>query len=98
MIQNALAIAVIVYGVLVLAVLGHCTFLLPFKITIWKQYANVLLSLSAVLILNLFAASYLLLRRLGLRDTGDKLSHLEKQLRGSRTISEELTERIKQRK
>ena len=98
MIKNALAVAVVVYAALVLAVLGQCTFLMPFKIDIWRQYAEVLLWVSVVLILNLSAVIYLLLRRLGLRDTGDKLSHLEKQLRGKRTISEELTERILQRK
>lgn len=98
MIRNALAVAVVVYAALALFVLGQCSFLMPVKIAIWSQYAEVLLWVSVALILNLSAVTYLLLRRLGLRDTGDKLSHLEKQLRGERTISEELTERIQQRK
>jgi hypothetical protein len=46
---------------------------------------------------NVFAGCYVFFRRLSLKDTGDKLAHLEKQLRGRLTISEELTERILER-
>jgi len=47
-----------------------------------------------VLFLNLLAGFFLLTRRLLLKDTGQKLAHLEKQLRGRESISEELSRRI----
>jgi len=46
--------------------------------------------------LNLFAAFYLICRKLFLKDTGEKLAHLEKQLRSGGTISEELSRRLKE--
>ncbi len=98
MIRNALAAALVAYLVLVGIVLKECAFLAPLRRAIWDEYGERLLWLSALLILNLFGAIYGALRTLALRNTGDKLSHLEKQLRGGTTISAELTERILQRK
>jgi H+/Cl- antiporter ClcA len=98
MIQNALAAALVIYAVLVAVLLKECVFLASDRGRIWTEYGEHLVWLSLLLILNLFAAIYCLLRKLALKDTGDKLSHLEKQLRGRTTISEELTERILQRK
>jgi hypothetical protein len=43
---------------------------------------------------NLFAACYAMGRALFLKDTGEKLAHLEKQLRSGATISHELTRRL----
>ena len=97
MIQNALAAAVAIYVVLLGTVLQECVFLARHRKYIWESYGEVLLWLSLLLILNLFAGCCAFLRRLSLKDTGDKLAHLEKQLRGRMTISEELTERILER-
>ena len=98
MIQTAVAIALVLYAVLAGALLKECAFLAPLRVIIWEQYGEILLWFSLILVLNLFAGSYALLRKLALKNTGDKLSHLEKQLRGRTTISDELTERILQRK
>lgn len=46
--------------------------------------------------LNIFALIYVAVRKLLLKDTGRKLAHLEKQLRTGQSISEELTERLKE--
>jgi|SRR5579883_376579 len=98
MIRNALAVTLILYLVLVGTVLKECVFLAPYKVYIWHHYHAQIICFSLGLVLNVFSGVYMLLRRLALKDTGDKLSHLEKQLRGTRTISEELTERIMERK
>jgi hypothetical protein len=45
---------------------------------------------------NLTAAFYSIGRRLFLKDTGQKLAHIEKQLRTDDTISEELSHRLKE--
>lgn len=98
MIQTALAIALVLYVAIAGVLLRECAFLMPFRVIIWEQCGEILLWFSLALVLNLFAGIYAVLRKLALKDTGDKLSHLEKQLRGRTSISDELTERILQRK
>jgi len=94
MIQNALAGAIVVYAVIAGVLLKECVFLAPLRASLWEQFGTWIIGFSLVLILNLFAGFYLLFRKLALKNTGDKLSHLEKQLRGNASVSEELTERI----
>lgn len=98
MIRNALAAALVIYVLLVGIVLKECVFLAPLRNEIWQQYGESFLLFSLTLILNLYAAIYAVLRRVALNDTGEKLSHLEKQLRGRATISSELSDRILERK
>jgi hypothetical protein len=94
MIRTALAISFTLYAVLAGILLKECAFLSPLRKPIWETYQGPIIWFSALLLLNLFAAVYLLLRKVALKDTGDKLAHLEKQLRGQTTISRDLTERI----
>jgi hypothetical protein len=94
MIRTTLAIACTLYVVLAGLILKECAFLSPLKKEIWASYQGHIAWFSALLLLNLGATIYLLLRRLSLKDTGAKLAHLEKQLRGKATVSRELTERI----
>jgi hypothetical protein len=94
MIRTTVAITCTFYVVLAVFVLKECVFLSPLKKEIWVSYHEAFAWFSALLLLNLGATIYLLLRRLALKDTGAKLAHLEKQLRGKATVSRELTERI----
>jgi hypothetical protein len=94
MIRNTLAISCTLYVVLVGFLLKECAFLSPLRKPIWETYQRPIVWFSVVLLLNLCATVYLLLRKVALKDTGDKLAHLEKQLRGQATISRELTQRI----
>ena len=94
MIRTTLAISFTLYAVLVGTLLKECAFLSPLRKLIWETYQGPIVWFSALLLLNLCATIYLLLRKVALKDTGDKLAHLEKQLRGQATISRELTERI----
>jgi di/tricarboxylate transporter len=98
MIRNALASALIVYLAILGVVLKECVFLAPYRLLLWNEYAVAAAWWSLLLIMNLFAALYSVFRKLALKDTGDKLTHLEKQLRGRTTMSGELTERILERK
>ena len=98
MLQNALAAALVLYALILGLILKECVFLAPLRSVIWEQYGERLLWMSLVAVLNLFAALYGVLRTLSLKNTGDKLTHLEKQLKGRATLSEELTERIRNRK
>jgi hypothetical protein len=94
MIRNTLAISCTLYVVLVGVLLKECAFLSPLRKTIWESYQRPVVWFSVLLFINLCATVYLVLRKVALKDTGDKLAHLEKQLRGQSTVSRELTERI----
>jgi hypothetical protein len=98
MIRNTLAISFTIYALFVVVILKECTFLAPLRRAIWETYERQIVCFSVVLLLNLCATVFGLLRKVMLKDTGDKLAHLEKQLRGRATISGELTERILDRK
>jgi hypothetical protein len=94
MIRTTLAITGTLYVVFAGFILKECAFLSPLKSEIWDSCREQIGWFSALLLLNLGATVYVLLRRVALKDTGAKLAHLEKQLRGKATISRELTERI----
>jgi uncharacterized membrane protein len=98
MIRHAFATSIVVYLISAGLLLHECIFLADSWRTVVEHYGTVFLVYSAIFILNLFAAFYALIRKFALKDTGEKLAHLEKQLRGQATVSEELTERIVERK
>jgi hypothetical protein len=54
-------------------------FMASHKSVIFRAYADVLLLAVAVLFLNVFAAALAINRKFFLKDTGRKLSHLDKQ-------------------
>ena len=74
----------------------ECTFLIPYRQLISHKYAEAIALFAGALFLNLFALFYLLGRKLFLKDTGQKLAHLEKELRSGGSISSELAERLKE--
>jgi hypothetical protein len=94
MIRTVVMITSVLYTLFAGFVLKECVFLSPLRKLIWHSYSRPILWFSSLLLLNVGATVYVLVRRLALKDTGDKLAHLEKQLRGHGTISKELTERI----
>ena len=97
MIRAAFATAIAAYFAIAGVLLSECRFLLPLAEPIWREYGYALLLSSLWFILNVAGGAYVLLRKALLSNTGRKLSHLERQLRGASTISEELTERIERR-
>ena len=61
-----------------------------------EKYGAPILLFAAVLFLNIYAAVYFGVRKLLLKETGRKLAHVEKQLRTGQSISQELTEQLKE--
>ena len=74
----------------------QCRFLIPYKSLLVERYGAAILLFAGALFLNIYAAVYFGVRKLLLKETGRKLAHVEKQLRTGQSISEELTERLKE--
>jgi len=94
MITNALFAATVLCLALALLLLQECQFLIPYRTLLIHRYAGTIALFAATLFLNLFAAIYVVTRKLFLTDTGRKLAHLEKQLRTGTGLSEELSKRL----
>jgi len=95
MLANSLFVTTIIFLALLLFLLGECTFLIPYRMLLVNKYGATILVFLAALFFNVFAAIYLGARKLFLKDTGRKLAHVERQIRTGNSISEELTQRLK---
>lgn len=79
MIANALLITIaflLAYG---FWLMDQLKFMAPYKGVLFHEYRLVLLGAAGVLFLNVFGAALLFQRKLFLKDTGRKLSHLDQQ-------------------
>jgi hypothetical protein len=94
MIGNAFFTTTVLFLALGFFLLGECRFLIPYRQLLLQTYAEPISVFAAALFINLFAAVYLLCRKLFLNDTGRKLAHLEKQLHTGASLSEELSRRV----
>jgi len=95
MIGNAFFVSTIVILSLGLYLLGECRFLIPYRQLLFERYGQSIALFTAALFVNVFAAVYLIGRKLFLKDTGRKLAHLEKQLRAGQ-LSDELSRRLEE--
>lgn len=95
MIPNIVFATTVVFLALGFWLLQECDFLIPYRALLIGKYGQPILLYAAVLFLNLFALFYVLLRKLFLKDTGQKLRHVEKQLRTGQSISDELSARLR---
>lgn len=80
MIGNALILTVAILLALSFWLMGHLKFLIPYKAILIHQYGTPISLFLVVLFVNLFAAAFAVNRRFFLKDTGRKLSHLDKQM------------------
>jgi hypothetical protein len=96
MIANSIFAATVCLLAALLWALPECAFLIPYRQLIWQKYAGTVAAFGALLFINLFALFYLLMRKVFLKDTGQKLAHLEKELRSGGAISEELAQRLEE--
>jgi hypothetical protein len=80
MIANALFIAIAFLLALGFWLMGELKFFIPYKRLLFHEYGPDILIYIAVLFANLFASTLALIRKFLLKDTGRKLSHLDKQL------------------
>src|SRR5271169_5473894 len=85
MIANALIITIALLLALVFWLMGELKLFAPYKLVLWHEYATHILTYVALLSVNVFAAAFVLIRKFFLKDTGRKLSHLDKQLRTGAT-------------
>lgn len=79
MIPNALMLTIAIllgYG---FWLLDQLKFMAPYKAVLYHAYGTTILIFLAVLFLNLFGAALTVGRRFFLKNTGRKLSHLDKQ-------------------
>ena len=80
MIANVLLITIAILLALGFWLMGELKFFVPYKLVLWRAYATPILAYVGILSINVFAAAFVAIRRFFLKDTGRKLSHLDKQL------------------
>jgi hypothetical protein len=85
MIANALFVTIALLLALVFWLMGELKFFAPYKLVLWREYATPILTYVALLSINVFAAAFVFIRKFFLKDTGRKLSHLDKQLQMGET-------------
>ena len=80
MLANALIVTVAILLALGFWLMNELKFLLPYKHILFHQYGLLLLAWFSVVFVNLFAGIYSLQRKFFLKDTGRKLSHIDRQV------------------
>lgn len=85
MIANVLLITITILLALGFWLMGELRFLVPYKLALWRAYTTPILIYAGILSANVFAAVFALIRKFFLKDTGRKLSHLDKQLHVGQT-------------
>jgi cytochrome c biogenesis protein CcdA len=79
MIGNALIVTIAILLALGFWLMGELKFLIPYRQVLLDRYAGTILVSIGVLFVNLFALIYVIQRKFFLKDTGRKLSHIDKQ-------------------
>jgi len=85
MIANALILTIAILLGYAFWLMDQLKFMASYKAVIFHAYGPVLLTAVAVLFLNVFGAALAINRRFFLKDTGRKLSHLDKQFNVGQT-------------
>lgn len=80
MASNALLLTIALLLTLGFWLLGELKFLIPYRHVLFYNYGRTLLLWSGILFVNVFAAVYALERKFFLKDTGRKLSHVDRQV------------------
>lgn len=79
MIANALLVTIAILLAYGFWLLGELKFMAPYKGVLIHSYGSVLLGAFLILFANVFGTVLLLQRKFFLKDTGRKLSHLDRQ-------------------
>ncbi|HEV3482111.1 MAG TPA: hypothetical protein VGR97_07255 [Candidatus Acidoferrales bacterium] len=79
MVANALLLSVAVLLAVAFYLMGELKFLVPYRAFLFREYGWALAAFFGALFLNFFAGAYVLIRKFLLKDTGRKLSHIDKQ-------------------
>jgi len=78
-IANALIVTIALLLALAFWLMGELRFLVPYRHIMLHQYGDLLLVWSGILFVNVFCGVYAIQRKFFLKDTGRKLSYIEKQ-------------------
>ena len=80
MIANALILTVAILLALAFWLMSELKFLIPYKGILLHRYGMLILSWLGVVFANVFAGVYAIQRKFLLKDTGRKLSHIDRQV------------------
>jgi hypothetical protein len=94
MIAQAFVITSVVMLAVFFYLLDACRFLIPYRDVLIRDYGREIAGFAGLVFLNLFAVIYQGARILGLKDTGRKLRHLEKQVRSGDAVGGDLSGRF----
>lgn len=90
MIKNTAVLAALTLFLLTAWLAGELSFLAPYKVALFHLYGTVIAGCALLVFLNLCAMYYSLARWLFLRETGRKLTHVDRQLVASEGVHEDL--------
>jgi hypothetical protein len=97
MIANAAFLAGLTTFVLAAWLASELSFLAPYKYAIYRTYGSHLLVGTLLVFLNLTAIFYVITRWLFLRDAGRKLTHIDRQLRITPGLHDDLRRHLQKR-
>ena len=90
MIKNTAFLAALTLFLFIAWLAGELSFLAPYKVALFRLHGSVIIGGVLLVFLNLCAAYYGLARWLFLRETGRKLTHVDRQLIASEGVHEDL--------
>jgi hypothetical protein len=90
MIANTAFLAALTLFLLVAWLAGELSFLAPYRTALFTLHGTLLGELAILVFLNLCALYYALARWFFLRDTGRKLTHIDRQVMASAGVAEDL--------
>jgi len=90
MIANTAFLAAITLFLVIAWLAGELSFLAPYKAPLFRLHGRFIAEAALLLFLNLCAVYYVLARWFFLRETGRKLTHVDRQLITSEGVHEEL--------
>jgi hypothetical protein len=90
MIKNTAFLSALTVFLLTAWLAGELSFLAPFKVALFRLHGTLIIGGVLLVFFNLCAIYYGLARWLFLRDTGRKLTHVDRQLMTSEGVHEEL--------
>src|ERR1700686_1667712 len=79
MVANALLLSLALLFAIAFYLMGELKFLVPYRAFLFREYGWALAFFFGALFLNFFAGAFVLIRKFLLKDTGRKLSHIDKQ-------------------
>jgi hypothetical protein len=97
MIANTALLAALTTFVLAAWLASELSFLAPYKTAIFRTYGLHILVTILLVFLNFSGAYYILARWLFLRDSGRKLTHIDRQLRSASGLHDELRQYLQKK-